>query len=43
MSKVIIIRGPLGVGKTTVAKELSSRLDAVNLSVDNILDKEELD
>lgn len=39
MSQVIIIRGPLGVGKTTIANELTKKLGAVNLSVDGALEE----
>lgn len=39
MSELIIIRGPLGVGKTTIANELAKKLSAVNFSVDGALEK----
>jgi len=42
MNKVIVIRGPLGVGKTTVAKILAEKLNAEYLSVDQILDDNNL-
>ncbi len=37
MKKVIIIRGPLGVGKSTIAKLLAKKLHAEYLSIDKIL------
>ena len=40
---ILLIRGPLGVGKTTVAKLLSARLNACYISVDSILDEYGLD
>lgn len=43
MSKAILLRGPLGVGKTTVARALCARLDGVYLSVDAILEENQLD
>lgn len=43
MPEIIIIRGPLGIGKTTVAKELAKELSAEYFSIDNILDKNNLD
>ena len=43
MSKLIIIRGPLGVGKSTVAKKLTNQLDALYISIDDILVKNNLD
>jgi len=42
MKKLIIIRGPLGVGKTTVSKILSQKLHAEYLSLDKILDDNNL-
>lgn len=42
-AKVIIIRGPLGVGKTTIAKALAKKLNAEYLSVDRILEENGLD
>lgn len=46
MGKLIIIRGPLGVGKTTIAKKLAEQLHARYFSIDETLrdhglDKEE--
>jgi len=43
MTKIIVIRGPLGVGKTTVSKLLAEKLRAEYLSVDEILEKNSLD
>jgi tRNA uridine 5-carbamoylmethylation protein Kti12 len=43
MSYYVIIRGPLGVGKTTVAKELAKRLKGEYISVDTILAESKLD
>ncbi len=43
MSYYIIIRGPLGIGKTTVAKKLARRLKAEYASIDSILEEENLD
>ncbi|MCL5874490.1 MAG: AAA family ATPase [Candidatus Thermoplasmatota archaeon] len=34
----VVIRGPLGSGKTTISKELSRLYDAVYISVDEVLD-----
>ena len=39
MNYFIIIRGPLGVGKTTVANELANALTAKYISIDDILDE----
>jgi len=36
MSYLVIIRGPLGVGKTTIAKKLTVRLEGKYFSVDKI-------
>lgn len=38
MKKLIIIRGPLGVGKTTIATSLAQKFDATYVSVDQIID-----
>jgi predicted kinase len=43
MSIAILIRGPLGVGKTTVAAELGHRLGARIISIDAILEENGLD
>jgi len=40
---LIIIRGPLGVGKTTIAQALAKKLDGVYLSVDAALEELGLD
>ncbi|MFH1376781.1 MAG: AAA family ATPase [Candidatus Woesearchaeota archaeon] len=39
----IILRGPLGIGKTTVAKELVKILKAGYVSIDKVLEKYKLD
>ena len=43
MSEIILIRGPLGVGKTTISKELAKQLNASYFSVDGILEELQLD
>lgn len=43
MNLLIIIRGPLGVGKTTVARKLAKLLNADYISVDEILSANNLD
>ena len=40
---IIIIRGPAGVGKTTVAKKLASKLKADYFSFDKIMEENKLD
>jgi tRNA uridine 5-carbamoylmethylation protein Kti12 len=40
---LIIIRGPLGVGKSTIAKELAKKLNGKYLSIDEILVQNKLD
>jgi len=42
MSYYIIIRGPLGIGKTTIAKELSKKIKAGYIAYDRIIDKYKL-
>lgn len=42
MKNLILIRGPLGVGKTTVAKILTEKLQAEYLSLDKIIDDNNL-
>lgn len=42
MKKLIIIRGPLGVGKTTVSQLLSKNLHLEYLSLDHIVDDNKL-
>jgi adenylate kinase family enzyme len=42
MSYYIIIRGPLGCGKSTVAKKLSEKLKAEYFEIDRILDENNL-
>lgn len=39
----VIIRGPLGVGKTTIAKKLAKQLNAEYISIDDLLKKYDLD
>jgi len=43
MKQVIIIRGPAGIGKTTISKELSNELNGDYLSIDKVLEKNKLD
>ena len=43
MPPYIVIRGPLGVGKTTIAKALARQLDGLYLSIDDVLDENNLD
>jgi broad-specificity NMP kinase len=43
MKYFIIVRGPLGVGKTTVARELARRLHARYVSIDALLEEKGLD
>lgn len=43
MSYFIIIRGPLGSGKTTLAKKLAEKLDARHIEIDKLLEKSGLD
>ena len=43
MSYFVIIRGPLGVGKSTIAKKLSKFLNAEYVDIDKILRKNNLD
>lgn len=43
MSKIIIIRGSLGIGKSTISRRLAKELDAAYFSVDEILAKNKLD
>ena len=42
MSYFIIIRGPLGCGKTTISKKLSTKLNAHYVSADEVLEKNDL-
>jgi len=39
MSYYVIIRGPLGVGKTTISRALAKSVGAVVISIDQIADK----
>ena len=43
MSYCIIIRGPLGVGKTTVEQALADRLQTHYISIDRVMEKHDLD
>lgn len=43
MKYFVIIRGPLGCGKSTVARKLSDVLDAEYVSIDELLEKNGLD
>ncbi len=43
MKKIIVIRGPLGVGKTTVSKILAQKLKTDYLSLDKIIDDNNLE
>jgi predicted kinase len=43
MSYYVIIRGPAGVGKTTIAKSLEEKLGAVYISFDEVLEKYKLE
>lgn len=43
MSYCIIIRGPLGSGKSTVSKKLSGLLKATHISVDKVLEDHDLE
>ncbi len=42
MSYYVILRGPLGVGKTTVSRRLAEQIGAEYISIDRILDDEGL-
>jgi len=35
----IVIRGPLGCGKSTISEELAQKLDAEHISIDRVLDE----
>jgi len=39
----VVIRGPLGVGKSTVAESLAKRIEAEHISIDRILDEHGLE
>lgn len=39
MSFYIIIRGPLGCGKSTISEKLSQRLNAEHIAIDRVLDE----
>lgn len=40
MARYVIVRGPLGVGKSTISKALAKAIRAVVVSIDEIADKE---
>lgn len=42
MGTCIVLRGPLGCGKTTVAQELAKKLGGKKISIDDILDEKHL-
>jgi shikimate kinase len=42
MKKIIIIRGPLGIGKSTVSKLITEKINAKYISVDKVLDENNL-
>ena len=39
----VIIRGPLGIGKSTVARKLADKLNAQYISIDKVLENHNLD
>ncbi len=43
MERIILIRGPLGVGKSTVAKAVAEKLGASYVSIDGVLEELKLD
>lgn len=43
MGYLIIIRGPLGCGKTTISKELTKKLNAKYIAIDEVLKENKLD
>jgi len=43
MQKVLIIRGPLGIGKSTISKLVAKKLNGTYYSIDDILAKNKLD
>ncbi len=43
MPNILLIRGPLGVGKSTVAKAVADKLDASYVSIDGVLEELGLD
>ena len=42
MSYYIIIRGPLGCGKSTISEELSKRINGKHIAIDRIVDDPKL-
>ena len=43
MSLLIIIRGPLGIGKSTVAKKVADKIQGLYISIDDVLAENNLD
>ncbi len=43
MPRIVLIRGPLGVGKSTVAKAVAEELGASYVSIDGVLEELKLD
>lgn len=43
MTYYIIIRGPLGIGKSTIAENLSKKLKAKHFAIDKILDENNIE
>jgi dephospho-CoA kinase len=43
MKEIILIRGPLGIGKSTVAKQLAQKLSTAYISIDQVLEELGLD
>lgn len=43
MNKLIIIRGPLGIGKTTIARKIAEKIHGEYISIDNLLTELNLD
>lgn len=43
MNYIVIIRGPLGVGKTTISKKLAKKINAEYVSIDKVLEDNYLD
>lgn len=43
MNKLIIIRGPLGIGKTTIARKIAEKINGEYISIDDVLTELDLD
>lgn len=43
MKNLLIIRGPLGVGKTTISKNIAKRLNGIHICIDSVLERNNLD